>query len=352
MDSCSSIEQQFYRTLTAFNSGSANKNDREKACENIQILWKTMKPTEELIDHLLIVINGVLNYGKHWRIDVLENRPNNIIKNQLITSNEILKIYNMLLVTPDFDRQRLCLSLNVTLFNRFNYEHLYILAGKPTMSNSKYTHGSYDVITDITDQGPIKIEINDLQHVVHNIDDVLNILSLTRGSIHFKAFSNQDYFGPNLFLFLPVSPVSSIIGTSDSSLHTRSSYGNVRFRIPFRSIINQYPNAYCLGTRKLDKEYCHTILLANNELNTIYGFGEEFPLLNESSSLIHLPESTYWKRYRSKIDEAWDQIDFCIPIPDQLLFDPQQIEIKIDFIDHEKDLCIPSLKARRRNINN
>ncbi|CAF0872609.1 unnamed protein product [Didymodactylos carnosus] len=283
MDSCSSIEQQFYRTLTAFNSRSANKNDREKACENIQILWKTMKSTEELIDHLLIVINGVLNYGKHWRIDVLENRPNNIIKNQLITSNEILKIYNMLLVTPDFDRQRLCLSLNVTLFNRFNYEHLYILA---------------------------------------------------------------------------VPPVSSIIGTSDSSLHTRSSYGNVRFHIPFRSIINQYPNAYCLGTRKFDKEYCHTILLANNQLKTIYGFGEEFPLLNESSSLIHLSpsnnitESTYWKRYRSKIDEAWDQIDFCIPIPDQLLFDPQQIEIKIDFIDHEKDLCIPSLKARRRNINN
>lgn len=244
-------------------------------------------------------------------------------------------------------------TLNVELFRRLvnGAGAIHVAFGLPPPSLAdRWTF--YPASFELTDSdpdmygAPVHIRFTHLQHVAHDMDDAIKILTHTEGKATFEGKQHADYKGPCLWWSAPVPPPGN---TSCPSLNRGDSrYGSVRFSFPVREVLSLHSKQYLLGTRHYNHEWAHTILLSSNE---VHGLGAVLPRVDlADSALTQWPvgadatEAT-WKCYRHASDD-WDHLEFACEIPQgkTLSFDPKKNQVKIDFVAHDK-YCVKHLSS-------
>lgn len=175
------------------------------------------------------------------------------------------------------DFERVHQRINGTFFC-VNQKYLYICPRRPPKKDYQYTHGMF-VLPD--DRMPRYFSLENVQHVVHDLDDLMLILNLTRnGTItpggdqtiypsqmitaEFTGGPHHVYHGPDLLWFGPLLSNKDSCSAFNPNM---SCYGSYRFSVPFKHLLKY--TAYILGTRKYDEEYCHTILFTNTTVESV-----------------------------------------------------------------------------------
>ncbi|CAF5017443.1 unnamed protein product [Rotaria sp. Silwood1] len=259
------VELKFYRILAKFSQETWSNVDMAeqwslKLYEALgQLLQINLRPSDELVSHLAITINAIL-CPDYTFLHPVEQRSILSKKNYDHTKMEkaFSTLYNIL---GQLGFERVHRQINGAHFCT-NPNYLFICPRRPPLKTYEFTHHMF-VFPD--NPMPKYIPLKKLQHVVHNIDDLMLIMNLTKNEIvsqsslpitvqqnmvaQFKGGPNHAYHGPDIIWFAPLPPEQS----SDDpqalcpSLDcTNSCYGCYRFCIPFNYFLKY--KAYILGT--------------------------------------------------------------------------------------------------------
>ncbi|CAF3584590.1 unnamed protein product [Rotaria socialis] len=347
-------ELKFYRVLAKFSQKMWTKVDNAEECSQQlfdavnELLQNGIVPSDELISHLAITINAMI-CPNYTFLHSIEQRSLPIRYNYDHRKMEkaFLNLYNIL---NRVGFERVHRQINGYYFCT-NPDQLFVCPRLPPRKTYEYTPHIFVLPTD---QEPKHIPFLNLQHVVHNIDDVLSILNLRRNGLasqlnrtttaeqhlvaEFIGGPNHAYHGPPMVWFAILPPEQSLVSSqflSPSLDYKNSSYGCYRFSIPFSYFLKY--KAYILGTRKYDEEYCHTIMLTDSNVQSVQFMQELEPkTLTETNIITETNGSFQWLCYRDT-EKAWDQLDFSIAVS-SLKCDPIQDKIRLNFVDHKN--CI------------
>ena len=231
---------------------------------------------------------------------------------------------------------------------------IFIFPGYPTEYEKsrgwRYEHNSFVLAENIPH--PEEFSFDRVQHVVHDIDDLLNILYLTDPErktnvgtlLCLKGRPHLVYNGPDLIWFSPLPLLKDTNRQVCPSLDPKNSrYGWFRLTLPFRVIRERYPEAYCLGTRKFNQEWCHSFLLTPDGVEVTF-IQKLDQITLESSGLVRKNDGDelYQLCYRRVSSEAWDVVDFAVSVS-KLVLSTEFDQVRLDFVKHSKP-CVPSLK--------
>lgn len=349
--SIEAVELNFYRILASFtqavwtNPDSAEEYSKKLSDAADQLLNNNFTPSDDVVSHLAITINALL-CPIHEYLHPLEQRSIPIR-----SKYDYIKLQKAFPILYDILRRfgfnRIHRQIDGSYFCK-NSEYLFICPRRPPLKKYQYTHQRFQLPTDST---PKKIPFKYLQHVVHNMNDVMSILNLIGNqtvsssnktqnikpiTAEFLGGPNHAYHGPDMIWFAPL-PSEQV--TYDSmilcpSLDCKnSSYGCYRFSIPFQYFL-QY-QSYILGTRNYEDEHCHTIMLVDPNVKSVKFINEIKSLeLTDTGIIEREPNEIYeWLCYRDK-KEAWDQLDFAVAAT-RLELDPIKDKIRLDFVDHK-----------------
>ncbi len=231
------------------------------------------------------------------------------------------------------------------------------MPGQPRRDEWEFVYGKFPFLDNMLPKRCFPFQY--VQHVVHNINDVLTIFQTFRGKVHFKGSLNEDFSGPPLCWFAPLPPLSKDRPEllCDSLDPTGSRYGCYRFTIPFNVILQRFPTCFILGTRKYNQEHSHTILLTDRAVKYITFIDEhqpsqltDTPFIRRSQQSfpnVNMHASLEWLCFHDNRWTKWDQLEFAIATK-ELQFDPRQDNIRLDFVDHSTKICVPSSKKSTR----
>ncbi|CAF3323437.1 unnamed protein product [Rotaria sp. Silwood2] len=345
-------ELKFYRALAQFTQETwSNVNMAVQYSFQLlealnQLLQINATPSDQLVSHLAITINAIL-CPDYTLLHPLEQRSIPLKNNYDHTKMEkaFSNLYNIL---NQVGFERVHRQINGARFCT-NPNNLFICPRRPPLKKYKFTHHMFEFPGN---QMSKHISLENLQHVVHNIDDLFLIMNLTRNETvsksnlttamqqnmvaEFKGGPHHAYHGPDMIWFSPLPPEQS---SDDSqalcpSLDCKNScYGCYRFCIPFDYFLKY--KAYILGTRKYDDEYCHTIMLTNTNVKNVKFIEELKPkTLVETNIIAKMTNKSFeWLCYRDT-ENNWSQLDFAV-VTSSLKYDPIKDQIRLDFVDHK-----------------
>lgn len=190
------IELDVYRTLASFSyksSISFSDSDTEalnlyKIVEQFVIFCNLqgLQLPNELLNLIALTINGTLHN------DQQRTSPQ-------ITDYALHIIYAMIKLLHD-NNINLWNGINSILFNQ-KYNRIFIFPGRPRSGGWNFVFGEFAFFDNRVPKYCLPLQY--VQHVVHNIDDVLTIFQTFPGKVHFKGFLNDDFSGPPLCWFTP-----------------------------------------------------------------------------------------------------------------------------------------------------
>jgi len=289
---------------------------------------------DELLNLIALTINGTL-YN-----DQQSMHPQ-------ITDYALQIIYDTIKLLHE---KNLWNGINSALFNQKN-TRIFIFPGQPRREGWKFVFGDFEFLGNTIPKHCFPLD--NVQHVVHDMDDVLTILLTFSGKAHFKGFLHEDFSGPPLCWFspLPVAWTDRSRSPCDSLDPTGSRYGCYRFTIPFQVLIQRFPKCFILGTRKYNQEHSHTILLTEQAVEYITLIEKRQPVKltdthfirrsQQSSQNDKMHESFEWLCFHDgPWPTEWDHLEFAIATK-ELQFDPITDNIRLDFVDHSSKICVP-----------
>ncbi|CAF1031096.1 unnamed protein product [Rotaria sordida] len=348
-------ELKFYRVLAKFSQGTWSNVDMAEQCSFQlfkaleQLLQFNVIPSDELVSHLAITINAIL-CPDYTFLHSLEQRS--IPSKNNYDQTKMEKTFSILCdILSRVGFERVHRQINGAHFCT-NPNYLFICPRRPPLKKYEFIHHTFVFPTNRMAK---YIPLKNLQHVVHNIDDLILIMNLTRNETvsqmnllttmqqnmvaEFKGGPNHAYHGPNMIWFAPLPPDQSSHDSqplSPSLDYKNSCYGCYRFCIPFNYFLKY--KTYILGTRKYDDEYCHTIMLTDTNVQNVKFIKELEPISLTKMNIIEETTngSFQWLCYRDT-EKEWDQLDFAV-VTNSLKCDPVEDQIRLDFVDHEN--CI------------
>ncbi|CAF4674827.1 unnamed protein product [Rotaria sp. Silwood2] len=363
-------ELNFYRTLANFSQKAYLSSDNAKDCcskllkATKELLKAEIDVSDELIFHLATTIKVAL-YRDSNRLILKEQRSIPRSTN-LYVMKEAFPIIYEIYTTIGFDRFKREVDGTTLCIDPCT---LFICPRPPPLKGNQYTHRQFHIPSYET---PKRISFVNIQHAVHNINDLFSILSLTKNisnsaaninaaiaqhvEVHFIGGQNHAYHGPDFIWF---SPRSSTVFPKEfqhacRSLDSNCSvYGSYLFSIPFRNLLRF--KTYCLGTRRYDKEYCHSIMFTDQNVQCVKFEKEVQPTGLIKTGLIEEESdgSFHWLSYRTTA-EAYDQVDFAVAASD-IKWNTQDHGVRLDFIDHREGVrnlfiarqtdCLPVTRA-------
>ncbi|UJR15455.1 hypothetical protein I4U23_002398 [Adineta vaga] len=283
-------------------------------------------------------------------IDTILQKDSRSTRPLELTDGTLRIIYNILQLLHDKNK-RYRDRINSILFNQ--KDRLLLFPGTPAKEGWKFTSGKF--LSQSNTNPKHSFSLHYVQHVVHDIDDVLKMLQNVPNKVQFQGFFNHNYGGSPLCWFGPVPPpwTNKVKPICDSLDPGGSRYGCFRFTIPFRVLFQKFPTSFILGTRKYNQENCHTILLTKSNIKYI--------LLQDRHQPVELTDTTFIKKSTSRNESItntsfewlcyndsrkhWDQLEFAVAAS-ELQFDPEKDGIRLDFVNHGKKVCVISRRTR------
>jgi hypothetical protein len=345
-------ELKFYRTLASFSSKSSKSFSESKTqATNLYNIVKKFVATcrsqglqvpVDLLNLMVLTINSTLHHDQQ-------------LMNPQITDYTLHVIYSTLKLLHD-NNIKLWNKINSSVFNQ-KHTRIFLFPGLPRKNTWKFVFGEFAFLDQTVPKHSVPLEY--VQHVVHDINDVLSILQTMSGKAHFKGSHNEDFTGHPLFWLAPLPPpkINQSTIPCDSLDPTASRYGCFRFSIPFKILIQRFPTCFTLGTRKYNQEHSHTILLTNPLVRYIRLIGKREP--TELKDIVFIKTSFQmgkkeiindtsfkWLCFHDDPWTKWDQLEFAIATK-ELQFDPIDDDIRLDFIDHDCKICVSSLKTSK-----
>ncbi|CAF1536092.1 unnamed protein product [Adineta ricciae] len=361
LSNTNAAELNFYRALANFSQKAYLSSDNAKACcskllETTKKLLETQSNiSDDLIIHLATTIKMAL-YRDSNRLIIKEQRsiPRRTSSNVMKVAFPIIyEIY----AAVGFDRFKREVDGTPLCIDRCT---LFICPRPPPLLGNKYTHGQFD----IPSHSEVKrIPLKNVQHAVHNINDLFSILGLTLNEpnvtanvnapteqgveVHFIGGQNHAYHGPDFVWFAP-QPSTTLPEETQCTCRPLnmkfSVYGSYLFRIPFRNLLRF--KTYCLGTRQYGKEFCHSIMFTDKDVQTVKLEKElqSTELINTGLIEQVSDDSFDWLLHRSA-EEAYDQLDFALAASD-IKWNTHDSGVRLDFIDHRE--CVRNLFIARQ----
>ena len=320
------------------------------------LLTDGYQPSDDFVGNIVMNINMVLYQDCNNSRSSQRRRFEPYSRGNLRQFDRSLHVLYSILRTLNFEK--IHSDIDGSLFCR-HPNQIFIFPGYPDERQRnrgwEYSHGKF-----LLEQkkSALYIPFDHVQHVVHNIEDLLRILNLNDSKtkadaglkVCLKGRTNLTYNGPDLIWFSPVLPASPTNPPMCPSLDpTSSRYGCFRLTVPFAVIERQYLNAYCLGTRKYNQQYCHSYLLTSagkdvtfiEKLKPIQLTSSEFVLAGNDSNDRH------WLCSRAKENIAWDVVDFAVATS-ELNLSVRNDRIRLDFVNHSRP-CVPTLRTHLCN---
>jgi hypothetical protein len=358
-------ELELYRALAKFSQHAWRSwNDSLRCSTELldaikKLLNENPQLPNDLVGHIIMTIDTALYQDcNNSRSSQRRNRVAASRRNLQQFSQSLVVLYKIL---RELNFKEIYNQIDGSLFCR-NESIIFIFPGHPTedeydLKGWRFSHRKFVLPSE--DNGPVEwIPFNRVQHVVHNVEDLLNILNLIGSKpksdderqVCLKGRPNFVYNGPDLIWFSPVPPPKSTKRQVCASLDPDDSrYGCFRLTLPFRVIERNYSRIYCLGTRKYNQEYCHSYLFTPD--NKFVTFIEELePIELASSEYVRKDDSDrfYWLCYREDQKTAWDLVDFAVSAS-ELKLSIKDDEIRLDFVDH-CNFCVPAFKGEPCNF--
>ena len=349
-----------YRKLTKFGENAwllplTSFQYAEELLSAVQeLLRDNYQPSDDFVGSIVSTIDNTLFHHYHnSRSFQRRSRIARVWRNLSHFDRSLNVLY---LILRELDFERIHKQIDGSLFSRHR-DRIFIFPGYPSASESAkgwhYSHGRF-LLPPQNNASAKWIPFNKVQHVVHNVKDLLNILHLTDSKrqidvgsqISLKGRTHFVYNGPNLIWFSPQPPSTLFNNHLCPSLDPdHSRYGCFRLSLSFRVIANKYRKVYHLGTRKFNQEHCHSFLLTPPEKKVM--FIEELPPMQLTSSELireEHPDLYHWLCYRDDAYKAWDLVDFAVSAS-ELNLAIKADKVHLDSIDHSSP-CVPSITTR------
>jgi hypothetical protein len=353
-------ELNVYCTLAKFSQNAWKSYRSSLKCSKdllyaVQELLKdNHQPSDDFVGHIITTIDLVLYQDCN---NSRSSQRRECVTRSCGSLQEFdLSLYFLYLTLRELNFERIYNQIDGSLFCRHRFR-IFIFPGYPSglerERGYQYSHGKF--LPPPQNNAFAKwIPFDNVQHVVHNVKDLLNFLHLTEPKrktdvglrLCLKGRPHSVYNGPDLIWFSPRPSTNSSNSQVCPSLDPDNSrYGCFRVSLPFRVIEKRYPKVYRLGTRKFKKEHCHSFLLTPSGKRIMF-IEELQPIQFASSEFVKKenPDQFYWLCYRDDVDRAWDIVDFAISASELKLaiIDDQ---IRLDFVNHSNP-CVPSIKTR------
>jgi hypothetical protein len=352
-------EQNVHRALAEFSQNAWKSLGSSFGCSKKllytvqELLKENPQLSDDLVGHIITTIDTALYQD-------CNNSRSSQRRNRVAPTRENLHQFDWSLgvlysILRELNFERIYDQIDGSLFCRHR-SRIFIFPGYPSQNECnngwKFSHRQFVLPPDYN-QSVKRIPFNKVQHVVHDVKDLLKILHLTDPKsemdvgtqLCLKGRPHLVYNGPDLIWFSPVPPPKSTEGEVCPSLDPDNSrYGCFRLTVPFSVIKRKYSKVYCLGTRKYKREHCHSYLLTpDDKVVTFITKVEPIPLeLSEFVAQEH-PDQFYWLCYRDDPDRAWDMVDFAVSATD-LNLSVANHGVRLDFVDHSNP-CVPTLRT-------
>lgn len=355
-------ELNVYRALADFSQNAwkswiLSLDCSQKLLASIEELLKNnYQPSSNLVGLIITTIDTVLYHDCNKSRSSQRRNREKPIREQVHEFDQSLHVLYSILRRLNFET--IWDQIDGTLFYR-DYCPIFIFPGYPSekerAKNWRFSHRKF-ILPSNDNSSPKRIPFDRVQHVVHQVEDLLNILHLTDAKhessaglkVCLKGRPNVVYNGPDLIWFSPVPPPNVAGNRVCPSLDPDSSrYGCFRLTLPFDVIKKYYPLVYRLGTRKYNQEHCHSYLFTAINYVTFVEDRVETTQLTSPELVEEGNDSdqSHWLCYRDNPDTAWDLVDFAVSTSELNLAIPEN-HIRLDFVDHSSP-CVPSLKKSR-----
>jgi hypothetical protein len=319
-----------------------------------ELLEDNYQPSKDLVGHIIMTIDTALYQDcNNSRSFQRRNRVAPSRENLNEFSQSLHVLYSIL---RELNFKEIHNQIDGSLFCRNDWR-IFIFPGHPSQDEYdqkgwRFSHKEFVLPSE--DKDSVKrIPFIRVQHVVHNVTDLLNVLHLidpkrkldVGTQVCLKGRPNFVYNGPDLVWFSPVPPPNFSGSRVCPSLDPDDSrYGCFRLTLPFSVIERKYPKVYRLGTRKYNYEYCHSYLFTPDGKNVTF-IEEVEPIELAPSEFVGKDDSNrfYWFCYRDDAKTAWDLVDFAVSAS-ELNLSIKDDEIRLDFVDH-CEFCVPAFKG-------